>query len=135
MIANADRNVPEIGGEADLDSLRVEGKADGVGGVVRDGEGHDLDIANVKAAAGRKNLEPGKLRRFSRRVADRAGPSLMRSAGHENWNIEFLGESGQTIDMIAMFMRNDDRRKRVGIFAGRFHAFECLAARDTSIDQ
>src|SRR5581483_10868691 len=115
MIADADWNVPEIGGKADLDAFGMEGEPDRVGGVMRNGEGHDLDIADEEAPAGGKYFELRKLGRLSGGVADRTRPRLVGGAGHENRDAELLGQRGQPVNVIAMLVRNHDCGKRVGI--------------------
>ncbi len=60
MVAHADRHVAKVGGKTDLDSFGAEGKADGIGRVVRDGEGLDVDIADAETAAGEEMLGLGE---------------------------------------------------------------------------
>src|SRR5437016_14061705 len=57
VIANVRWEVPEIGGDADLDAFRAERESHGIGSIVRDGEGCDGDITNLKAAAGEERFE------------------------------------------------------------------------------
>src|SRR5437879_6350612 len=49
VIANVRWEVPEVGGDADLDAFRAERESHGIGSIVRDGEGRDGDITNLKA--------------------------------------------------------------------------------------
>jgi hypothetical protein len=48
--------VAEIGADSDLGAVSTEGESDRVGGVVRDGEGVDVNIADRKALAGLNGL-------------------------------------------------------------------------------
>src|SRR6516165_12076893 len=46
------RHVAQIGADGDLRAIGAKGKTDGVGGIVRDGEGVDVNVADSKALAG-----------------------------------------------------------------------------------
>jgi len=52
MDSNVIREVAEIGADSDFGAVGAESEADGIGGVVRDGEGVDVDVANGEALAG-----------------------------------------------------------------------------------
>ena len=50
-------HVAQIGGDADLDALRLEAEAHRIDGVVRNAEALDLDIADAKRRARLEGLE------------------------------------------------------------------------------
>ena len=45
-------HVAEVGADGDLDAVGAEGEAEGIGGIVRDGEGVDINVADGEALAG-----------------------------------------------------------------------------------
>jgi hypothetical protein len=51
------RNVSKVGDNADPDALRVDTECDRIGGVVRDGEGRDLDVSDHEFLSRRKHLK------------------------------------------------------------------------------
>src|SRR6266567_1373891 len=57
VIAHAGRHVSQIGADADLDALTAEGEADGIDGIVSNGERHYRDVADLEGAAGGEELE------------------------------------------------------------------------------
>src|SRR5438552_19115869 len=65
VIANVKWEVPEIGGDADLDAFRAERESHGVGSIVRDAEVPDGDMTNLKAAAGEERFELRDVRLFA----------------------------------------------------------------------
>ena len=86
MVAYTDGHVTKVGCETDFDAFGAEGEADGIGGVVGDGEGLDFDIADAKAATGEKMLGLGKLgelavglNSFVNCIAAGAIPGVMRA--------------------------------------------------------
>ena len=52
VVADILRDESEIGGNGDADAFGNEAEADGVRGVVRNGEGHDLYVSDNKVPAG-----------------------------------------------------------------------------------
>src|SRR6516165_4925943 len=91
MIAHAGRHVSQVGSEADLHSLGAQGKPYGIGSVMRDGEGSDLNIADSKPAPRGEKLDPFGVWRRPRSIANAACPSLVGGAGHEYRNPQFSG--------------------------------------------
>jgi hypothetical protein len=75
VIAHTDRQISEIGGDADLNALCAEGKANRVGRIVRNGEGPDFNVANLKAMARFKLLELFQLRPLALFMAPTPGAS------------------------------------------------------------
>src|SRR5271157_2171396 len=93
MVPNVGWHVPEVGSETDLDAFGAKGEADGIGGVMRNGEGHDLDIADAKAAPGGEMF---RLRQFWRGalfvgVAHGAAPGMMGWGGDKDGHVQFFG--------------------------------------------
>ena len=62
MVANIYRQIPQIGGHADLGAFHAKGETHRIGRVVGNGEGFHLNIANLKAMPRFKALELFQLR-------------------------------------------------------------------------
>ncbi len=75
MMADRIGKIAEIGGNRDLDAFGAEGKAHRIGGIVRDGEAGDVDIADGEAGAGLKEFE---LRRGVAPVSSQAMAGAVR---------------------------------------------------------
>jgi len=52
VVANVTRHESEIGGVGDAHAFGDEAETDGVSGIVRNGEGHDLYVSDNKVPAG-----------------------------------------------------------------------------------
>jgi hypothetical protein len=59
----------------------------------------------------------------------------MRGARHEDGDAQLLGQNCQSVNMIAVLVRDENRGKRIRIFAQRLHALESLPARNSRIYQ
>src|SRR5207245_5859413 len=110
VITNVRWEVPEIGGDADLDAFRAERESHGIGSIVRDGEGCDGDITNLKAAAGEERFELRDFGLLAGFLAHRAHPGLVRGSGHEDGDAEFLCQNTETVNVIGMLVRDENRR-------------------------
>src|SRR5215467_2309985 len=135
VIANAQRYISEVGGDSNLDSFRAEREPHWVGGVVRNGERLHRDIAHLKCMSRLEALEPFQLRSYPVLIPHGACPCLLRRSRHENRNAQLLRESSQSVNMIAVLVGDQNRRKRMRIVPQRLHSLERLAARDAGIDQ
>ena len=60
------RNIPQIGDDADLHTLRAKTEAERIDSVVRDGEAVDLDVADLSRAPAWKHLQRRECIRPSR---------------------------------------------------------------------
>ena len=98
-----------------------------------DGEGRDGDVADLKAAAGAERLQLRGLRFLAGFLAHLSRPCFMRRTSHEDGNVQFLRQNAQTINVIGMLMRDENRRKPAWIIARSFHAPKSFAAGDAGI--
>ena len=76
-----------------------------------------------------------KLRPFAVHRAHGPRPGRMRRPRHKHRDAQLLRQHCQTIDMIGMFVGDQNRRERLRIFAQRLHALKRFAAGDAGIDQ
>ena len=136
LIAHIRRHVSEIRGDTHLDPVGAEGQPHRIGGVVVwNGERSDLNIANLQLASRGKNLRPRELRQLTRLVTQSPRPGLMGSAGHEHRHLKFSGQHRQPVNVIRVFVSNQDGGKRARIVALGAHALHGLAAGNASVHQ
>src|SRR5216683_6183198 len=71
VITHADRQVSQVGGNADLAALNPKSEAHWISRVMRDGEGLYFDEANLELVAGFESLRLLQLRPLAFLIADR----------------------------------------------------------------
>ena len=135
MVAHARRHVAEIGGKTDFDAFGAKGEAHRIGGVVRNGEGHDLDIAHAEAPAGGEVFGLRQLWNRTLLVAHRPAPGLMGRRSQEDRHIQFCGQPLQSGNMVGVFVRDQDRGNFLGALAQRPQPLASFAARQPGIHQ
>src|SRR5581483_8213456 len=135
MISHAHRDISQIGSHSYLDSFRAKRKADRIGRVVRDGERLHRNIADLEAVSRLELLKSFQLRSHTSVVPHRPLPRLIRGTGHEDWDAQLLCQRCQSVNVVAVLVGDQDRRQRIRIIAKRLHAFECLAAGNSRVDQ
>ena len=118
-----------------FDAVGAERQPHRIGGIVRDGERSDGNVADFETVAGGKNFEPRQLRQFAGIVAQRPGPGLVGGAGHEYRHLEFSGQHGQPVNVVGVFVSNQDGGKGSRIVALGAHAFDGLAAGNSRIHE
>src|SRR5499425_520710 len=60
---------------------------------------------------------------------------MMGCAGHEYGHVKLARQCGQSTDVVAMFVADENCRDAARVKPDRLHAFESLAAGDASVDQ
>jgi hypothetical protein len=94
-----------------------------------------FNVADYKAVPRLKTLQPFQLWPLAFFIAQRARPRLVRRARHKHGHAQPLGQRSQPVNVIGVFVSDQDRGKRVRILAQRLHALEGLASGDAGIDQ
>lgn len=94
-------HVAEVGDETDVTRGGVKQKANGVLGVVRDGERVHQHVADFKARAGLEQIaiEFGLQLKFKR---------FFCSAVAINRNVQLLRDSGQAVSVVVVFVRDEN---------------------------
>jgi hypothetical protein len=92
-------HVAEVGDEADIAARRPQKESDGVLGVVRNGKGIHEHIGDFKTRAGAEEVavEFGLKLKFK---------FLLRGAVAVNRDIQFGGDSNESLNVVGMFVRN-----------------------------
>jgi hypothetical protein len=127
--ANETRGVTEIRQETDFMSAGVQHEADRVIGVVRDRESIDADVADVERATGGEqvtNFQPHLQLKFHR---------FAREAVAVNGNFQLRAQTGEALDMIGVFVREQNAVEVFWGAANGSKAFADLAAGKAGVDQ
>jgi hypothetical protein len=101
MEADGIGKIAEVGRNRDLDSFGAEREADRIGRIVRNGEAGDIDVADSETGAGLKQFQ---VRRIF--IPQDGGRGEARNI---NGDAELAGYGLQTINMIGMFVRDQNR--------------------------
>ncbi len=120
-------HVAEVGGDRHFDAFGAERKADGVGGVVGDGEAVDVDIADAKAGAGLEEFEDG----LEFTPGDGGGGEAAAIDG----DAKFLRDGGEAADVVGMLVGNNDGRERFGGDVDGGEALEGFFAAQAGVDE
>src|SRR5258708_33809099 len=108
VVANADRKIAQLGGNAALDAIGAEVESAGVSRVVRNGEGLYRNVAYLEAAAGFEFFQPFELWALAALIADGSRPGLVSRPRHEDWDTQLLGQRGQAVDVVGMLVRDQN---------------------------
>lgn len=135
MVAHADRHVTKIGSEADLDPFRAEGEADRIGGIVRNSEGLNLDVADAEAATREKMLGLGELGRFAVFIPASSIPGMMRAFGKVDRNIQLCCETLEASHVVGVLVRDQDGGNVFRTLAQSAQALESLSTGESCIHQ
>ncbi len=127
MITDGFREVAEVGGDADAEAFCAEAEADGVGGVVRDGEGGDGDVADGEGLAG--------LEGFELRGEVAPGDAGRGEAGQVDGDAEEAGEGDEAADVVGVFVGDEDGVEGGGVFADGGEAVEDFAAAEARVNE
>jgi hypothetical protein len=119
--------IAQVSGNGDLDAFGFERESDGVGGIVRDGEAIDFDIADSEARSGleereaRDEFAPGDGGRGQERAVDR--------------DVELAGDGGDAGDVIGVLVGDEDGVDGFGIDIDGGETLEGFLAAQSGVDQ
>lgn len=118
----------EVREETDGASTGIQDEADGVLGVVRDGKGVDAHLTQFERGAGDEHaaVELGRELAFD----GFAGVAIA-----VNGDVEFGGDGGEALDMIAVFVGDENARQPFGSAADGGQSLADLAAAEAGIDE
>jgi hypothetical protein len=110
-------HVAEVGDEGELGAVGTKGEADGVGGIVRDGEGVDIDITDGEALAGRDGFDATKA--LAESIGEAALERVHRGLGDVEWSFPEAKHLWEAAAVVGMFVGDEDAVEMVdGSFDG-----------------
>ena len=126
-------HVAEVGDESELGAVGAEGEADGVGGVVRNGEGADFDIADGEALAGSDGFASGEA--LAEGVGKNALESVEGGVGDEERCFPEREGLGKAAAVVGVLMRDEDAVEAVDVELQGGEAGEGVALAEAGVDE
>ncbi len=120
--------VAEIGQKTDLAAGSAEHEADGIGSIMRNAECFDQDVADLKAAAGAEHAAV----EFGLELEFDGFPGKPVAI---NGNVEFGTETDEAVDMVRVFVSDQDAGDAFGRAANGGEALPDLAAAETGVNE
>jgi len=126
--------VAEIGTDGHFASVAAEGKTDGIGGIVGNGESVDVDVANRKVLAGLDGLDT--LETLLESVGKDAAQSIQGGFGDvERRRFPKAENLGKTVAMIGMLVSDEDGVEAIEVTVDSGKAGESFAFAKASVDE
>jgi hypothetical protein len=98
--------VAEIGADGDFRSVGAEGESDGVGSIVRDGEGVDVYVADRKALAGLNGLNAAET--FAEGIGQDALECVHRGLCDVKWRFPEAEDLGEAVAVVRVLVGDKD---------------------------
>ncbi len=127
------RHVAEVGADGNLGAVGAKSETDGIDGVVRDGEGVDVDIADTKALAGLNGFNAAEA------LAEGLGENALKNAhgglGDVKRTLPETEDLRETIAMIGVLVGDEDGVEMIEVgFDGR-EAGESFTFTEASVNK
>jgi len=100
-------HVTKIGADGDLGAVGAEGEGDGVDGVVRNGEGVDVDVTDAKALAGLNGFDAAKA--FAKSFGKNAPEGAHGGLGDVERSFPEGQDLREAVAMIGVLVGDEDR--------------------------
>jgi hypothetical protein len=113
MDSNVIREVAEISADGDLGAVGTEGESDGVSGVVRDGEGMDVDVADGETLASLDGFYAAEA--FAERVGEDALQGVHGGLSDIEWRFPEAEDLGEAVAVVGVFVGDEDGVETVDI--------------------
>ena len=111
------RHVAEVGDDGELGAVGAEGEGDGVGGIMRNGEGVDVDVANSEALAGLNGFKA--VEAFAERVRKNLIHRVHSGLGNIERSLPESEHLWQTVAVVGVLVGDEDAVELVdGLFDG-----------------
>jgi len=125
-------HVAKVGDDGDLHAGGAEREADGIGGVVGDGEGRDFDIADFEFQAGADVFDAAGS--FRRRIGEHFFDFAVRRLGEVGGTIPIASELGQAVAVVGVLVGDEDGVHVLGTGAAEsFEAADDFLAAETGV--
>jgi len=136
-LAEVDSNViwevAEIGADSDFGAVGAEGESDGVCGVVRDGEGMDVDVADRKALAGMDGFDAAEA--FAKGVGKDALEGVHGGLGNVERGFPEAEDLGEAVAVVGVLVGDEDGVETIEIAADGGEAGESFAFSEASVNE
>ncbi len=120
--------VAEVGQETDVAAADAQKKPDRIASIVRDGESIHQHVADFKGGAGGEDLE-------FQRQSERGGDGVAGVPIAIDRDAQFRRQAGEALDMVGMFVGDEDAREAFGRAADGEETLADLASAQAGIDE
>ena len=125
--------IAEIGDDGDFGAVGPESVADGIGGIVGNGEGGNFDIADGENIAGADVFDARKF--FCGRLGENFFDFAVRRLGEIGRGAPFVADLRQAVGVIGMLVGDEDAVESAGLYAERFEAAAEFFAVDAGVNE
>ena len=125
--------VAEIGADGDLGAVGAEGETDGIGGVVRDGEGMDVDVADGETLAGLDGLHAAEA--FAESVGEDALEGVHGGLGDVERGFPEAEDLREAVAVIGVFVGDEDGVETIEIAADGGEAGQGFAFSEAGVNE
>jgi len=126
-------HVAEIGADGDFGAVGAKGKADGINGIVRDGEGVDVDVADTKALARLNGFDAAKT--FAESLGENALKNAHGGLGDEQRSFPETEDLRKTVAMIGVLVSDEDSVEMIEVAFDGGEAGKSFAFTEASVDK
>src|SRR5690242_4964482 len=124
-------HIAQIGDKAEFDAFGTKREANRIRCVVRDGEWHYFNVANLEAMSGLERFDTLGFDAFAVAVLVLASPRAMCGLRHVNRDREFLGKHVKATDVVGMLVCDQNAVEGVRVKSGLRQSPAYLAARES----
>jgi hypothetical protein len=125
--------VAEIGADGDFGAVGAEGEADGIGGIVRDGKGVDVDIANGEALASLDRFDAAEP--FPEGVGQNALEGVHSGLGDVQRGFPEAEDLREAVAVVGVLVGDENGVQTVEITAYGGEAGESFALSETGVNE
>lgn len=125
--------VAEICADGDFGAVGAEGEADGIGGVVRDGEGVDVDVADGEALAGLDGFDAAET--LAEGVGEDALEGVHRGLGDVKRGFPEAEDLREAVAVVGVFVGDEDGVETVDVAANGSEAGESFAFSEAGVNK
>jgi hypothetical protein len=127
------RHVAEVGADGNLGAIGAKSETDGIDGIVRDGEGVDVNVADAKALAGLNGFDSAET--LAEGFRENALKNAHGGLGYIERTLPETEDLREAIAMIGVFVGNKDSVKMIEVGFDGGEPGESLAFTEASVDK
>jgi hypothetical protein len=127
------RHVAEVGADGHLGAVGTKSETDGIDGIVRDGEGVDVDVADTEALARLNGFNATES--FAEGLGENALKNAHGGFGDEERSLPETENLRKTVAVIGVFVSDEDSVEVIEVALDGGEAGKSLAFTETSVNK